>query len=428
MTRRPLILIVDDEKRVREALELMLEPLGANTAHAGSAEIAFEVLKRRPVDLILLDLYLPQMKGLEALEILARDYPQTPCVMISGQGTIADAVRAVQLGAYDYLEKPVQPDRLSVLVEKALAHRRLLGELEARRDEARRKWQLVGSSPQMQRLRDEISRAAPSNGWVLIEGENGTGKELVARLIHEASGRRERPFVRLNSAALPTELVESELFGHEAGAFTGATRRRMGKLEQAHGGTLFLDEVADMDLAAQAKLLRALSTGEVERVGGSDVLEVDVRLICATNRDLRAAVAADRFREDLYFRICVVPIRVPPLRERGGDILELADHFLSRHADDNGRPAPRLDDAARRLLESHSWPGNVRELRNLMERLAIMHPADRVTAADLRLYLEASLPRAAPAAAEEPGTAPDPGPAPHPEPEETSPDASLRER
>jgi len=385
------LLIVDDEERIREGLRLVLEPKGVDVLAAGSAEEGFEILARERIDVLLLDLFLPGMDGLAALETIVRDHANVPCIMISGHGGIDDAVRAVRLGAYDYIEKPVSPDRLWVTVEKALRHRRLLGELEAQRDAAREEWQLIGSSPVMERLRDEIHRAAPSAGWVLIDGENGTGKELVARLIHEGSPRRARPFIRLNSAALPKELVESELFGYEAGAFTGAVKRRKGKLEQAHDGTLFLDEVSDMELGAQAKLLRALGTGEVERLGGSDTLSLDVRLLCATNRDLRREMAAGRFREDLYFRICVIPIHVPPLRERGADVLELSEHYLARFCRENGRSVMRPETEGRRRLLDHPWPGNVRELRNLMERLAIMHPRDTITAADLGRYLEVDL-------------------------------------
>jgi two-component system nitrogen regulation response regulator NtrX len=403
MKRTPSVLVVDDEDRIREAWRLLLEAAGWRVLEAAAGSPALELLRKRPVDVLLLDLRLPDVDGLEVLERVVREQPETVVVVVSGHGTLPEAVRSIQLGAFDFLEKPVSPERLQVTLQRAAEHGRLLRDLRTARADSEEGWTLIGRSPAMRALKEQMERAAPSTGWILIEGENGTGKELVARWIHRHSRRAQGPFVRLNCAALPRDLAESELFGYEPGAFTGATRRHLGRMEQADGGTLFLDEVADMDPAVQAKLLRALSTGEVERLGGSGTVSVDIRLICATNRSLKEEVARGRFREDLFYRICVIPLRVPPLRERGEDILELARHFLGHFAAENGRRPLRLEPAAEQLLLEYPWPGNVRELKNLMERLVILHPRDVVTRGDLAAHLIPVRPESPPEAGDSRG-------------------------
>jgi two-component system nitrogen regulation response regulator NtrX len=334
------------------------------------------------------------MDGLDLLGRLRREAPDLPVVMISAHGDLETAVRAVREGAYDYLVKPIDDKRLYHTIAKALEFHQLRRDYVAVQHEARAEDDLLGQSPSMTRLREEIQRAAPSDARILILGENGTGKELVAKRLHELSNRRERPFIKLNSAAIPRELIESELFGHEAGAFTGAQRMKKGKLELASGGSLFLDEIGDMSDETQSKLLRVLASEEYERVGGSRTLRFDARLITATNRELLIAIAEGSFREDLYHRIAVIPLRVPPLRERGSDIDALADHFLRRFSANQGRQPPAFTGPAHDLLRTHGWPGNVRELRNLMERIAIMHPTATVERSDLEPWLSSGERRA----------------------------------
>jgi two-component system, NtrC family, nitrogen regulation response regulator NtrX len=321
------------------------------------------------------------------VERLRQLRPDLPVIMVSAHGELETAVRAVRAGAYDYLTKPVDEERLFHTIERALEHQRLRSDYGLLRQETQAEFEMIGDSPSMARLREEIARAAPSEGRILILGENGTGKELVARMLHEQSRRSQRAFVKVNSAAIPKDLIESELFGHETGAFTGATKPRKGKLELADGGTLFLDEIADMAPEAQAKLLRVLSSGELERVGGARPIPFDVRLVTASNRDLVDEIRKGVFREDLYHRIATIPLRVPPLRERGDDILLLSVRFLARFSAGYRRSPPALDGDARRALRAYAWPGNVRELRNLMERIAIMHDAPRVTGSDLERLL-----------------------------------------
>lgn len=388
--REATVLIVDDDPGVRRSVRDCLRDEGFT---ADELEDGAELLVRLEAalpDLVLLDVLMPGLDGLAALERLRERHADLPVVMMSGEATIERAVQAIRLGAYDFLEKPLTPEKLLVTVERALAWRNLGREnaaLRAERAERAADFQMVGTSSAASALRETILRVAPTQAKVLILGENGTGKELVARAIHDASSRARGPFIKVNCAAIPRDLVESELFGHERGAFTGATATRKGKFELAHTGTLFLDEVGDMSAETQAKLLRALETGEAERVGGARPVRFDVRVVAATNKDLGAEITAGRFREDLYYRLSVVPIAVPPLRERQQDVPVIAEHFLAQACADNRRPPIRLTADAIHGLEAYDWPGNIRELRNLMERIAIMSDATELSGDALAAYL-----------------------------------------
>ena len=381
------ILIVDDERGIRDALSLLLDEHGYDSTAAPDGESALALLRGEECAAVLCDVAMPGLDGITLVGELHRTYPDLPVIMVSAHGELETAVRAVRAGAYDYLTKPVDPERLLLTLERALEWSRLRADYGRLRDEVEAAMELVGASPPMRHLREEIARAAPSDSRILILGEHGTGKELVARAIHEQSRRRGQPFVKVNSAAIPKDLVESELFGHEAGAFTGALKQRRGRFEQAQGGTLFLDEIADMALDAQAKLLRVLSTGELERVGGTKSLRVDVRLVSATNRDLTEEVNEGTFRPDLYHRIAVIPLRVPSLRERGDDVLLLAQRFLDQYSAGYRERPPLLEPEAEARLRLYSWPGNVRELQNLMERIAIMHAGISVSGTQMDEYL-----------------------------------------
>ena len=366
------ILIVDDERNIQLTLAraLTLEGYAAETASGGRE--ALEKIAALPVDAVVMDVKMPDLDGLTVLERARATRPDLPIVIMSGHGSIETVRQAFKLGAFDYLEKPItERDKLLVAVRNALAMRHLAEENAALRREAGR-FEIVGSGPAMERLFELVRRTAASEGRVLVTGENGTGKELIARALHQGSRRKDAPFVKLNCSAVPAELIESELFGHEKGAFTGAVAARRGKFELADGGTLFLDEVGDMPPAMQAKVLRALQEGELERVGGQQTLKVDVRVVAATNKDLQAEVAAGRFREDLYYRLAVVLVHAPPLRERKEDIPELADRFLAEACERNGRRPMTFARDAYLVLQGHEWPGNVRELRNLVERVAIL--------------------------------------------------------
>jgi DNA-binding NtrC family response regulator len=367
------LLIVDDEPNILSTLRRALELEDYTVEVAGSGKIALEKARVRSFDGVLLDVAMPEMDGLATLAALRELRPELPVMMMSGNATLATAVAATKLGACDFLEKPLTTDKVLITVQNALRLARLSRDAEAERAERRRTMAhyLVGSSPRMKRIFDTIAKAAPSTGRVLITGERGTGKELIARAIHEQSRRKDGPFVKVNCAAIPGELIESELFGHEKGAFTGATQQRRGKFEQAHGGTLFLDEIGDMEVGAQAKVLRVLQENEIERVGGNDTITVDVRVIAATNKDLKAEINKGRFRADLYDRLNVVPIEVPPLREHKEDVPSLADHFVDQASAANGKRKLGLAPGALSLLMQHDWPGNVRELRNTVERLVI---------------------------------------------------------
>ncbi|MFY0565576.1 sigma-54-dependent transcriptional regulator [Archangium lansingense] len=372
------VLIVDDEKNILLTLQTSLQLAGYRTELAASGQLAVDVVSARPVDAVLMDVKMPDMDGLTALARLMELKPELPVIMMSGHGTIDTAVKATQLGARDFLEKPIARDRLLVALRNALKQQAMLEELQALRAEVGR-YDMVGSGPAMQRIFSLIQRTAPSEGRVLITGENGTGKELIARALHQNSKRKSGPFVKLNCAAVPHELIESELFGHEKGAFTGAVSVRRGKFELAHEGTLFLDEIGDMPQAMQTKLLRVLQEGELERVGGAETIKVNVRVIAATNKNLEKEIEAGRFREDLYYRINVVQIHSPPLRERREDLPALIDAFLKEACTKNGRRPLSLSPEALAVMSAYDYPGNVRELRNLVERLAILCEGPVVT-------------------------------------------------
>ena len=396
---KPTVLIVDDEAGVRSALGGVLRDEGYVVDAVESGETCLERVTRTPYDVIVLDIWLPGIDGLVTLAKLRDRRVDAPVVMISGHGNIESAVRAIKMGAFDFVEKPLSLDKTVLVVGNAVRQRRLEAENRALRADVDRRLTMVGDSYVMAQLREQIAMAAPTNGRVLIFGENGTGKELVARSIHNLSKRRTGPFVEVNCAAIPEELIESELFGHIKGAFTGAISDRRGRFEVADGGTLFLDEIADMSLKTQAKVLRALQEQVVEPVGGRSGVKVDVRILAATNKDLTAEIRAGRFREDLYFRLNVIPIYVPPLRERDADIPLLALHFMAELAREHGRRPKKLDSGAATGLRSYRWPGNVRELRNVIERLMIMVPGDTIGLADLAILDGGSL-----TIADQPGT------------------------
>ncbi|MCK6549056.1 sigma-54 dependent transcriptional regulator [Myxococcota bacterium] len=386
MSVRAKILVVDDEPFILVSLSRALELEGYEVVKASTVAEARAALDKARPDLALFDVKLPDGDGIALLEKLVKGGACPPIIMMSGHGHIDDAVRAVRLGALDFLEKPIAQDRLLLSIANALELARLKRENERLREEARRARgdeEMIGRSAVMESLRKQLERVAASEGRVLITGENGTGKELIARAIHEKSPRRDEAFVSLNCAAVPAELIESELFGHEKGSFTGATARKLGRFERADKGTLFLDEVGDMPAAMQAKLLRVLQTNEVERVGGHETIRVDVRVIAATNKDLLTEIAEGRFREDLYYRLAVVPLVAPPLRERRDDIPPLVEHFLRLAAARNRRDPPKLTASAMAVLAEHDYPGNIRELRNFVERIVIMtSPEDEVLDAD----------------------------------------------
>jgi two-component system nitrogen regulation response regulator NtrX len=377
------ILIVDDERGVRAALGQLLEYEGYEVRTAENAVDAIAEYERYRPHLVFMDVKMAGIDGLEALKKIRELDPAATVVMISGHGTIQTAVEATQLGAYDFLEKPLDTDRILVTLRNALQHLELHAENTRLRETIEARYEMVGRSYAIKALIDTIERVAPTPARVLITGENGTGKELVARAVHRLSSRLNGPFIEVNCAAIPSELIESELFGHLKGSFTGAVSDRSGKFELADGGTLFLDEIGDMSLAAQAKVLRVLEDGVVTRIGGAKPTAVDVRVIAATNKTLETEIAEGRFRQDLYYRLNVVPVQVPPLRDRREDIPALVQHFVSLLTQREGM-APRAvaPDAVERLT-SYDWPGNVRELRNTIERLLILTTATRVTAADV---------------------------------------------
>jgi two-component system nitrogen regulation response regulator NtrX len=377
------ILIVDDEAGVRNALSGVLRDEGYTVEAVDSGEACLDRAVRTAFDAIVLDIWLPGMDGLATLARLQERRIDAPVVMISGHGNIESAVRAIKMGAFDFVEKPLSLDKTVLVVGNAVRQRRLEAENRELRATVGRKQTIVGESYVMRQLLEQVAMAAPTNGRVLIYGENGTGKELVARTIHGHSRRSRGPFIEVNCAAIPEELIESELFGHMRGSFTGATADRRGKFELADGGTLFLDEIGDMSLKTQAKVLRALQEQVVEPVGGTQSVKVDVRVIAATNKDLPVEIRAGRFREDLYFRLNVIPIFVPPLRERDNDVTLLAEHFIGEFSREYGRRPKHFDSGAATGLRSYRWPGNVRELRNVIERLMIMVPGEMITLPNL---------------------------------------------
>jgi two-component system nitrogen regulation response regulator NtrX len=373
------ILIIDDEPNIRRMVGALLSAEGFTVREAADgATGAANAIDDEP-DAILLDLMMPgELDGMGTLTRLREKVPDVPVVMMSGRAGLSDAVRATKLGAFHFLEKPLTPEGVLLALRSALELRRARREARTLREDLGIAGRMVGDSPGMRHVRELIERVAPTDARVLIIGESGTGKELVAAAIHAGSARREKPFVRVNSAAIPRDLVESEMFGHERGAFTGATERRIGRFELAHEGTLFLDEVGDLGAEAQAKLLRAIEAKEIERVGGGKPIPVDVRIIAATNHDLERAVGDGRFREDLFFRLNVIPMNVPPLRERPDDIPQLVRHFSALYRARSGRPAPTWSAGALEVFIRYRWPGNVRELANIVERLAILHAGSEV--------------------------------------------------
>ncbi len=381
------LLVVDDEPGIRDALKQILAYEGIDVRTAGSGGEALAVYPTFRPQVVFLDVKMAGLDGLETLTRLRQLDPGAVVVMISGHGTIATAIDATRRGAFDFMEKPLDTDRLLVTVRNALKHAELSGENLRLRAATEHHYRMVGDSPILTAVRQVIERVGPTTGRVLITGENGTGKELVARAIHAASPRRTRPFVEVNCAAIPTELIESELFGHLKGSFTGAVADREGKFEQADGGTLFLDEVGDMSPSAQAKVLRSLQEGVISRVGGNRPVQVDVRVISATNRDLAEEIAMGRFREDLYYRLNVVPIPVPPLRDRREDIPGLIEYFVQQLAGSAGIGRKSFAPSAVARLRRRPWPGNVRELRNAVERLLILAPGKQITPGDVSQLL-----------------------------------------
>jgi two-component system nitrogen regulation response regulator NtrX len=380
---RKTILIVDDEEGIRESLKGIFEDEGYEAQTAASAEEGLAMLREKRPDVIFLDVWLPEMDGMEALSRIGELDRDIPVVIISGHGNIELAVKATHLGAYDFLEKPLSLDKVLLVARRALERRKLESENRALKANLSRQWKIVGSSAKIKGLIQQIDLAGQSNSRVLILGESGSGKELVARMLHEKSPRSGGPFIEVNCAAIPQELIESELFGHEKGSFTGAVERKIGKFELAHEGTLFLDEIGDMTLQTQAKVLRIIETQIFQRVGGGSSIKVDVRIIAATNKDIAEEVRKGAFREDLFFRLNVIPLITPPLRERKEDIPELVEYFMELFAGECGLKPKRLDPEAVRLFMAYNWPGNIRELRNAAERLMIMTTSETINATDI---------------------------------------------
>jgi two-component system nitrogen regulation response regulator NtrX len=379
----PIVLIVDDEGSIRESLSEIFKDEGYYVLTSSSGEEAIETVKEQSPDLIFLDIWLSGIDGIQTLEEIKGLKPDLPIIMISGHGNIELAVKATRIGAYDFLEKPLSLERVLLAAKRALEKQALETEYKALKQDLTKKFRLIGSSQKMTVLKEQIDMAAQSNSRVLITGESGSGKELVARFLHENSKRAGKPFIEVNCAAIPQELIESELFGHEKGSFTGAFERKKGKFELADEGTLFLDEVGDMSLSAQSKVLRVIETQEFQRVGGSRNIKVDVRIIVATNKDLREEMKKGNFREDLLYRLDVIPIIVPPLRERKDDIPSLVEYFLEYFSSEYGQKLKKITPEAIKMLETYDWPGNIRELRNVIERLVIMTPSDTINARNL---------------------------------------------
>jgi len=380
---KPRVLIVDDEEAVRSSLRMIFDYEGYEVLLAANGPAGLKMAEQESPDLVFLDIKMPQMDGLEVLKRLKADEPSPPVVILSGHGTVKTAVEAVKLGAFDFIEKPPESERILIVARNALGQKRLADENRALKLSFDDRYRMVGLSPALEKVWEAIRRAAPTNATVLLTGESGVGKELAARAIHRNSLRQDQPFVQVNCAAIPEELIESELFGHEKGSFTGATEKQIGKFELAHRGTIFLDEVGDMSLRTQAKVLRVLQEGEVERIGSQKTIQVDVRVIAATNRKLEDEIEAGRFREDLFFRLSVLPIRVPPLRERPEDVDPLIEHFVKEFSEANNFRAKSFTPAAMEALRRHRWRGNVRELKNAVERLLIMAEGDEIRAEDV---------------------------------------------
>jgi len=377
------ILIVDDEETIRQSLGGILVDEGCEILMAESGEQAIKIVEDELPSLVFLDIWLPGMDGLETLKTIKSEYPSVCVIMMSGHGTIETAVKATKLGAFDFIEKPLSLEKVILVVNHALDMLRLEEENKLLRQKLSREYELTGNSFSIAELKEMISLVAPTNAWILIMGENGTGKELVARSIHRQSRRAGKPFIEVNCAAIPEDLIESELFGHERGAFTGATAKKRGKFDLAHEGTIFLDEVADMSLKAQAKILRILQEKKFERVGGTKLIPTDVRVLAATNKDLEKEMEEGRFRQDLFYRLNVIPLKIAPLRERKEDISMLVERFLKEFSVKEGEPEKIMTPEAVAQLMEHNWPGNVRELKNTTERLFIMTPANVIAAVDI---------------------------------------------
>jgi len=382
------ILVVDDEEAILASLSSILEDEGYQVTIGKSGTEALRAYTMDPPDLMLLDIWMPEMDGLETLRRVRELVPTAQVMMMSGHGSIETAVKAIKLGAYDYIEKPLSLENVTLRVKHALDQYRLEQENRSLRTRVQRKFELVGQSLAMQQLRQLIETAGPTNSRVLIGGENGTGKELVARAIHEHSARADKPFIAVNCAAIPETLIESELFGHEKGSFSGATSMKRGQFEQADGGTLFLDEIGDMSLSTQAKVLRALQEQQFTRVGGTKLMKVDVRVLAASNKDLIKEIDRGTFRDDLFYRLNVVPITVSPLRERREDIPLLVRHFMKMHSEEQGLRVKDVSPDAMEVFQQYDWPGNIRELGNLVERLMIMVPGNVIDAAQASLALQ----------------------------------------
>lgn len=381
----PVILIVDDEEGIRESLAGIFEDEGYGVITASSAEEALGIINEQSPNLVLLDIWLPGVDGLKVLQEIRASRNEVPVIMISGHGNIEVAVKATRLGAYDFLEKPLSLERVLLSSKRALERSVLEMENRVLRENLTSRWRLIGEAPQIKALREQIELAGRSTSRVLITGESGSGKEVVARLLHEKNSSSGKPFIEVNCAAIPQELIESELFGHEKGSFTGAFEKKKGKFEMADGGTLFLDEIGDMSLQTQAKLLRVIETQEFQRVGGNVNLKVEVRIIAATNKNLQAEAEKGSFRSDLFFRLNVIPIAVPPLRDRKEDIPGLVEYFLQALAAEYGQAPRKITSEALKVLQGYNWPGNIRELKNLIERLVIMTPSAVLDAKDIQL-------------------------------------------
>jgi len=382
------ILIVDDEATILTSLSQVLQDEHYQVVTATSGPEALKLIASDVPDLVLLDIWMPEMDGLEVLKRARDQVPTLQVMIMSGHGSIETAVKAIKLGAYDFIEKPLSLENVTLRIRHALDQRRLEEENQKLRTKVERRFELVGNSPAMQRLRQLIETAGPTSGRVLIGGENGTGKELVARAIHHHSPRGDKPFVAVNCAAIPETLIESELFGHEKGAFSGATSTKRGQFEQADGGTLFLDEIGDMSLNTQAKVLRALQEQQFHRVGGGKLIKVDVRVIAASNKNLVKEIEKGAFRDDLFYRLNVLPVEVPPLRNRREDIPMLVKHFIRQHAEEQGLKPKEVSHEALDALEAYEWPGNIRELRNMIERLMIMVPGSVIEAPHVGMSLQ----------------------------------------
>lgn len=376
------ILVVDDEASILQSLEGILGDEGFEVISAESGSEALAKIEEVLPDLVLLDIWMPGIDGIETLVKIKETHSNLQVVMMSGHGSIETAVKATKLGAYDFIEKPLLLEKLLVSVNNALEHNRLEEEISLFKEKEKR-YAITGGSRSIQELKEQIRIVAPTNAWVLIVGENGTGKELVAHTIHALSPRSRKPMVEVNCAAIPEDLIESELFGHEKGAFTGASAMRKGKFDSAHVGTIFLDEIGDMSIKAQSKTLRILQEQKFERVGGSRTIKIDVRVIAATNKELEAEIEKGVFREDLYFRLNVIPMRVPPLRERVDDIPKLVEEFIKEYSLNTNIEEKRVSPGAIEILQKYDWPGNVRELKNLVERLTIMAPRQVIKAEDI---------------------------------------------